>query len=113
MWPYLNRVFLQEFNETAAILTYINSTTLSNTDCRGYFDDFRQKYIHAGILCTEQSTNSESSFIDTGSGLISAADNKLIGILIWMNILNTEDPGLFTRLNPHLEWISNTTGIVN
>lgn len=103
---------MQEFNDTTSILTYLNTTTITNDDCRGYFDGFRQKFVHDGILCTEHSSNNESTYVDTGSGLVSAEDNKLYGILIWLQILSTEDPGLFTRLYPYLEWISNVTEIV-
>lgn len=93
-------------------LQYLTLSTLRNEDCRGYLPEFERQFVLNTTVCTDNGEEEGMCHGDTGAGLVSRADNKLIGLASWGIPCATGKPDGYLRMEPFINWISEKTGIV-
>lgn len=82
-----------------------------NEDCVDYLEDNEQPLLHENIVCVHNYVHQGICIGDSGTGLLSVDEGKLIGIGLWTISCGLGEPDGFTRVQPYLHWISNKTGI--
>lgn len=60
--------------------------------------------IHEQIICTHASIENTLTPFDSGSALVSAVDNKLIGIASWKN---DDIPNAYVKIRTFMPWIKS------
>lgn len=86
-------------------------TTILNEDCDDYLEDSERHLLHENIVCVQNAAHQGICIGDSGTGLLSVDDGKLIGIGLWTISCGLGEPDGFTRIHPYLQWISNATEI--
>ncbi|KAJ3656439.1 hypothetical protein Zmor_015517 [Zophobas morio] len=91
-------------------LRYIDTTTLSNQECRLYYGS----QITDSMICAAGNYNEGTCIGDTGGPLIitGGRNSLLIGVASFIsgNGCESTDPSGYTRIYQYADWIHNITG---
>lgn len=88
-------------------LQQLSTTTLTNADCQARSRPADRPYIFNSKICTFTRTGQGFCSGDSGGPL--AANNQVIGLVIWVPVCGGGFPDVYTRVSSFRTWIINNT----
>lgn len=90
-------------------LLYIESTVISNDECKKMHKDFLARFVYNSTICAFQHSGIGCRKGDSGSPLV--LNNQLIGVMSWGDPSGVGKPDQYTRITSYLDWITEQTGV--